>query len=113
MLFPRYVSCPLFVHSQLYLTPLTLSGPLLLHTSIECFRQFSAPVLFLFHSISAKYLVGERIVRLRRIFLVPVSMGNVVCVAWCARILTRDWLYAIRVKSYNPLFRMVFLLYGI
>jgi hypothetical protein len=75
MPFPRYVLCPLFVHSQLYLMPSTLSCPLLLR-SIECFRQFSAPVLFLFHSISAKYLVGAVPERLHRNVLVPVSMGN-------------------------------------
>jgi len=31
MPYPRYVPCPLFAHSQLYLTPLTLSCPLLSH----------------------------------------------------------------------------------
>ena len=80
MPFPRYVPCLLFVHLQLYLTPSTLSCPLL-SRSIECFRQFSAPVLFLFRSISAKYLVGEGPERLLCIVLVPVSMGNVVFIA--------------------------------
>ena len=76
-----------FPHSQLYLTPLTLSCPLLLR-SIECFWQSSAPVLFLCLSIFAKYLVGGGTVHLRHIFLVLESMGNVVFIAWCVCIST-------------------------
>ena len=39
MPYPRYVPCPVSAHSQLHLTPLTLSCPLL-SCSIECFRHF-------------------------------------------------------------------------
>ncbi len=77
MLFPRYVPCLSFVHLQLYSTPLTPSCPLPSHSK-ECFRQFCAPVLFIFRLIFAKYLEGEGTERLRRIFLVLVHLGNVV-----------------------------------
>ncbi len=85
-LFQCFFSFPLFVHSQLYSTPLKLSSQQLLH-SIKCSWQFFVPLLFRRLWVCVFRLLGGGIVHLHHTSWVHASTDNVEYVALHACIL--------------------------